>query len=351
MTVGIFTPRSVNPLHPRLVAYRAFFESEKIEYEIHNFSDQTGQEFSIKNWLNLWFFDWNAVKRCKPLVVRYDVVFVTDMKYLPLVRHANRAGKKVVYETIDHNVYLRFYQLEKRFIIFRPFKKWVTSYFKRREQEFVNQYCHEVIVNSDALRHYLGKKTTILFYSSPFEKSGVQNSSSKPTALIYLGAFTADKGAWQTISLARQLNLPLHVFGPIADAKIEHACQSLGIHHTPKVAVPELMHRLKELMSRYFLIGISLIEAAHHSYEVQEANKDIDYMALGIPIIGNSRKPTADKINQGCGWYSNDIKLDAKISNKQELEQCSMQCVRIYNTHYASQHFNKTLQALWHRLA
>lgn len=350
MKVGIFTPRSLKPLHPRLVAYQTFFKTEKIDFEIHSFSEETSGEFSITNWLSLWFFDWNAVNKCKPLVCQYDVILVNDMKYLPLVEYAYGLGKKVIYETIDHNVYLRFYQLQNRFPFFKKFKKFITSYFERQEKKYVDKFCNEVIVNSDALRQYLGQKATVLYYSSPLEDIGEPNNQENPPALLYLGAFTTDKGALETISLAQKLQLQLFVFGPISESVVMTAVQAPTITHIPKLAVIELKFRLKELLSQHFLIGISLIEPVHYSYEVQEANKDIDYLSLGAPIIGNTRKPTADKINIGCGWFVDDVNLVQKITSKEELRQRSEQSYRHYTEVYARKLFYTKLAACWNQV-
>lgn len=349
MKVGIFTPRSLKPLHPRLVAYQTFFEAEKIEFGIHSFSSQTSQEFSITNWLSLWFFDWNAVKRCKPLVNQYDIILVNDMKYLPLVQFAHRSGKKVIYETIDHNVYLRFHQLQTRFSIFKYLKKIIPWLFEKIEKKYVDRYCHEVIVNSDALKDYFGNKANVLFYSSPLENSDSYNNSENQLALLYLGAFTKEKGALQTIALAQKMKLPLHIYGPVSELEVTKIIQTEDVMHTTKLATPELKLKLKELLNQYFLIGISLIEPVHYSYEVQEANKDIDYLSLGIPIIGNHRKPTADKINKGCGWFIDDPDLARKITSKQELKQQSDQCKIHYAANYASVHFYEKLKACWFR--
>lgn len=351
MKVGIFTPRSTNPLHPRLILFKSFFEKENIDYQIHSFTEQTSKEFSFQNWMSLWFFDWNAVARCKPLLSKYDVILVNDMKYLPLVRNAHRAGKKVVYETLDHNVYLRFYQLETRFPIFKILKPIITSYFKKQEKKFVTRYCNEVLVNSDALYQYLGKGATKLYYSSPFEAIDTRNNPAHSPALLYLGAFTTDKGALQIISLARKLNVPLFIFGPVNEPMVTKAIQIPNVQYTNKVSTQELNHLLKNLLTNHFLLGVSLIEPVHYSYEIQEANKDIDYLALGIPIIGNSRKPTADKIEKGCGWFYDDDSLHEKILNRELLELTTENCLRLYNSQYASKQFYTNLKACWSRLS
>ena len=350
MKVGIFTPRSLHPLHPRLMAYQSYFETEKIDFQIHSFTQQTSKEFSIANWLSLWFFDWNAVNKCKSLVPQYDIILVNDMKYLPLVGFAHGLGKKVIYETIDHNVYLRFHQLKKRFPVVRFLKKLIISHFERREKKFADKYCHEVIVNSDALHEYLGKKSIVLYFSSPLQGVGTLNNPENPTALLYLGAFTTDKGALETILVAKKLKLQLYVLGSVHETKVMKAIQAPGIDHTSNLSIEELKLRLKELLGKHFLIGLSLIEPVHYSYEVQEANKDIDYLALGIPIIGNTRKPTADKISKGCGWFFSDANLSDKIKNKEEIKQISDRCIEVYDIYYANKRFNDKLKDCWNRL-
>lgn len=108
----------------------------------------------------------------------------------------------------------------------------------------------------------------------------------------------------------------------------------------------DLKTELGNLLKDYFLFGFSLIKAAHYSYAVQEANKDIDYLAMGIPLIGNQRIPTKEKIDAGCGLLIDDPELIQKINHVDTRRKLMKNCLQYYQTNYAAIHFNQKLQTL-----
>jgi hypothetical protein len=345
MKIGFFTPRSVNPLHPRLVAFREFFQRAGLQPEFIHQSDYKPSAGTRINWLALWFFDLYAVDRCKPFVRDFDIVFINDLKYLPLAKYAKKLGKVVIYDTIDHNVYLRFYQLERKIKASRLFKFVLIPLFKKLERKYAFKYCDEIIVNSDSLNDYFYGKAHVLYYSSPLENLNMANDPQKKTALLYLGGFTRDKGAQEVLDLAKTLNLKLFVFGP-AEEKLLTALTGESITYQPKLSSENLRLELEKLMKLYFLMGFSLIKAAHYSYEVQEANKDIDYLAIGAPIIGNRRMATRVKIEAGCGFYYDDAALADKTADYSLKAMLTQNCKTLYQTKFASGLFNAGLEAI-----
>jgi glycosyltransferase involved in cell wall biosynthesis len=280
-------------------------------------------------------------------VKNYDLIFINDLRYLPLSKYAHQLNKTVIYDTIDHNVFLRFYQLEQKIKLVRPFKFPITSLFKSLEKKYAKKYCDEVLVNSDSLYQYFDQKATTLFYSSPFESLSMKNDSTKPSALLYLGIFSREKGAVEIIELQKRTNAQLFIFGDVSEAGLLDAIKNnSSITYTPKVSIETLTIKLQELLNKFYLLGFSLIQPAHYSYEVQEANKDIDYLALGIPLIGNQRLPTKEKIEAGCGIYFNDSELGKKMNDPSIRKSMSENCIQYYKSRYASNHFNSKLDAV-----
>lgn len=346
MKVAFFTPRKINPLHPRLVAFDRYFKRKGTQVNFFHASDYKPNLVSRLNWLVLWFFDFHAVNLCKPLVHDFDIVFVTDMKYLPLVRHARKLNKIVIYDTIDHNVYLRFYQLENKLRILSPLKNLVIPIFKKIEKYYAFKYCHAILVNSLALKAYFNNQAEVLFYSSPFEEIARHNEAALPTALLYLGIFSPEKGAHEIIKIQQSLNIPLFIYGDISTAALkDEILRNPQIHHTYKISVEALTTELIKLLSQYYLAGFSLIKPAHHSYEVQEANKDIDYLALGIPLIGNERITTKEKIEAGCGVFYDDTNLNEKLKDFTMKQSMTLKCRSYYNQKYHSRLFNMVLDS------
>lgn len=341
MRVAFFTPRSIHPLHPRLISFSDYFKTKHIDVEFINMSGYKPTLASRVSWLYLWFFDLHAINLCKPLVKNYDIIFITDLKYLPLAKYAHSLNKIVIYDTIDHNVDLRFYQLAGKFKFFLPLKKSIIAYFRKLELRYAFRYCHEIIVNSTSLKTYFENKAHALFYSSPFEKTKHINSSSLPCALLYLGIFSPEKGALEILALQKKLNFPLFIFGDISTPMLQDLVRTApNVHHTSKISVSALDAELKKLLANYYLVGFSLIKAAHFSYEVQEANKDIDYLALGVPLIGNYRLPTREKIDAGCGLFFDDINIAEKLNNQNLKDQLTKTCQQYYDQYYAARHFH-----------
>lgn len=346
MRIAFFTPRSIEPLHPRLILFRQYFRNRNIAVDFINRSDYQAKANRI-NWLTLWFFDLLAIRKCKPLVKDYDMIFINDLRYLPLSKYAKELNKTVIYDTIDHNVFLRFYQLEQKIKIVRPFKFPITSLFKSLEKKYVKKYCDEVLVNSDSLYQYFDQKATTLFYSSPFESLVTKNNSAKSPAMLYLGVFSREKGAVEIIELQKRTNFQLFIFGDVSEpGLLDSIKNNLSITYTAKISIEILTTKLIVLLNNFFLVGFSLIQPAHYSYEVQEANKDIDYLALGIPLIGNQRLPTKEKIEAGCGIYFNDTELAKKMNDTAVRKSMSENCVQYYKKRYASNHFNSKLDAV-----
>lgn len=347
MRIGFFTPRPIEPLHPRLLLFQRYFLNKGYTVSFVNGSDYRPGLYTRLNWLSLYYFDLIAINRCKARIAEFDIVFVTDLRYLPLVKYAKRAGKTVIYETIDHNVYLRFFLLQKKIRVVTLVRNPIVTLFKRIEKHYAFRYCDEILVNSEALADYFKGKAHILFYYSPFEHLEQPNDPRRPPALLYLGAFSEDKGARRIIDLSERLKMPLHVYGPIPEASVKEAVRQTSlVTHTPKVSAEVLEAELSRLLTQYYLFGCSLIEPVHLSYEIQEANKDIDYMAMGIPIIGNYRRTTAGKINAGCGIFFDDGGLSEKVGDPILREALSVKCKALYRSKYSSENFNRQMDAV-----
>jgi len=346
MRIAFFTPRSIEPLHPRLILFREYFKAKNFEVDFINRTDYKAKASRI-NWLTLWFFDLSAVQKCKPLVQDYDMIFVNDLRYLPLSKYARKLNKVVIYDTIDHNVFLRFYQLEQRIKLVSIFKFPITSLFKRLEKKYAQRYCDEVLVNSDSLFNYFNQQATTLYYSSPFENLITKNDFTKPPAMLYLGVFSREKGGIEIIELQKRTNLPLFIFGDVSEPSLLDSIKNNKlITYTPKIPIEDLKGQLEALLKKFFLAGFSLIQPAHYSYEVQEANKDIDYLALGIPLIGNQRLPTKEKIDAGCGVFYNDPELVKKITDQTIRQSLSTTSLQYYEKRYASKHFFQKLDSV-----
>jgi len=343
MKIGIFTGRVLDPLHPRIVSYMEFFEKRGLSCQL--VPPVKNRILSRINWLSLHFFDLYSVYYQRKKVSLFDIVIIQDLKYLPLSRYAKELNKTVIYETLDNNVSLRAYQLFKKLTFLKPFEKSIISAFTRKEKKYASHFCDKIIVNSKALVKYFDGRADLIYYSSSFETIGIRNNVKLNPALLYLGEFSYDKGASEIIELQNKLGIKLFIFGTIrADSLSEVVMVNKMIHHVYRLSHEELSLKIEDLFKNYFLIGTSMVKPVHFSYATQEANKEIDYLAMGIPIIGNHRQPTEEKIVAGCGIFIEDDKGCGEIMSDEGFrDKLTKNCKDYYSMYYSYDHFTKAM--------
>jgi hypothetical protein len=121
----------------------------------------------------------------------------------------------------------------------------------------------------------------------------------------------------ETMALSQEYNMPLFVFGNTSEKIKSIIAQSEQIKYFGYMNGEEMLHELSLLVQEYFLFGVSLINPIHHSYTIQIANKEIDYVSLGIPLLGNRREPTKVIIDAGCGVFYEAF--NNQVEDKQAL--------------------------------
>jgi hypothetical protein len=161
-------------------------------------------------------------------------------------------------------------------------------------------------------------------------------------ALLYLGDFSYEKGAKDVIELQQNLGIDLYIFGTIRERSLsETVLKNNMIHHVERISHEELVLKIEDLCIKNFLIGTSFIKSIHLSYATQEANKEIDYLAMGIPIIGNHRQPTEEKILSGCGVFIEDEPGIRQLISDEDLRyKLSVNCKDYYYGNYSIDNFN-----------
>ncbi len=140
-----------------------------------------------------------------------------------------------------------------------------------------------------------------------------------------------------------KLNLPLYIFGGIDNKELsQRVNNNKAIKHFERIPATKLAEELKLILNKYFLFGFSIIHDANESYAVQNANKDIDYLAMGIPLIGNHRKTTEEIILDGCGVFIEDAE-NIKSFVTEEKESLRVKCNALYQSTYSNKQFKKNL--------
>lgn len=351
MSIGIFTPYSLDPIHPRLEMLCSVLKQHGLSMSIINNSQKTTFFSRWGKRLFLGFYDIAAVLKSIKAIDRFDLIYVQDMAYLPLILFAKIKGKIIIYETLDNNVYLRFYNLVTEYSIFKNFF-FIRSFFKKIEKFVSQKLAHCTIVNSKALNKYFSGKAFILYYSSPFEKmpmrTKTERASNKPVNFIYLGWFCKSKGALDIVRFIEKYEIDCWIFGTITEKEIRKLVyENEYIHFYDRMESSFLKIELIKLRESYDLLGFSLIKNVHYSFSTQESNKDIDYIAMGVPIIGNHRGPTESKILAGCGiFYENELEIAAVLKDARLRSQLAQNCKKLYARHYSQKNYESRLMAL-----
>lgn len=310
----VFSPYGINPLHPRLDFLMKFLSINEIDFEVVGYKSK-----GFFNKVNLVFFGYfdlycffcsfSKIKKSDSLV------YVQDLRFLLICIVAKLKGCAVIYESLDNNAFLKWYRLVEK-------HKWLKIFFfiPYLVASFEKSICHffvdDVIVNSDALGEYFNNKANVIYYCSPFEGKLSNELRVKPdkTALLYLGSFEKMKGAIQMIDLANRMELKLFVFGSVVEDDVKTVVtKNKNIIHKERMSTDNLYKEINKALLEYRLLGLSLTQPVNISNATQEINKDIDYMALGFPIVGNSRSTTGSKIKEGCGLFIQDFDAIQRI--------------------------------------
>ena len=118
--IGIFTTNSVNKLHPRIELQLRLLKENNYSVEIiRSKSKREGFLFEILNLFFLKYFKCRAINNFKKRLIDFDIIHIYDLQLLPLSKAAYRLNKKVIYETLDDNVYLNYHAISKKIFFLR----------------------------------------------------------------------------------------------------------------------------------------------------------------------------------------------------------------------------------------
>jgi hypothetical protein len=347
----VFTCFNEHPIHPRLEMQMKWWDEQKIDYKVYFQQPEKGLVFKIMNRFSLKTVRWDLVSYFKKEITSNDTVLIYDFKLLPLVKFSFKKGVKIYYETLDDNPYLYQSEFEKKSVLFKLLRKIILPYLINKEKKALNSKVNKVIVNSPNLLKLKDKNCFLLPYSSPFES--IKTSSydpNKEVCFLYIGKLTLSKGSLEYLQLADKYHLPFVFIGEARDDYSKKWVNSNEkVQYFGHLNSSQLKEKIIELDLKYNLIGLSIIWPNNFSYALQEANKDIDYLCLQIPFVGNERKPTFEKIEAGAGvLYTDDETISNLISNKND---CFNKIKRIqqiiYDEKYATKHFYEMMHLIY----
>lgn len=320
MTVKIFTCNSFEKVHPRIQMQEQILKANGYKVKIIKAPTRKDPKFQdLLNLFSLKYFRKGAIKYFASQIEENDIVHIYDFQLLPLAKIAKKKKCRVIYETLDDNVHLHFYALQKLIPGLSFFENAITRTYAKKEYNLSNTYCDAVIVNSSNLIDKFNKeKVHLIYYASNLTVVNKKYNPNKEVRFVYMGKLTKDKGAIEYSMLINQFNIPLIFYGHFGDSESKTA---LGKNELVRVMgnmdIQKLNQHLEDDINNYNLIGLSIIHPINESYRMQEANKDIDYITINIPFIGNDRPPTLAKIDMGCGVLNSNNELIPKlISNK-----------------------------------
>jgi hypothetical protein len=349
--IAIFSKGSANPLHPRIALEIDILQAKG--YAVSLFTPEktkSSLKSKLLNALSLSLFKWELVFEFSNAVQNFETVIVYDSQLLPLGKFRGGKNKQLIFETLDDNVELVCYHIFSKLPLLKFLEPLSRKYLKKREHNYLKKHYNNTIVNSKRLVDVFKNHQPVLnFYASPFEKSKLEckNSVYNP-ALLYLGKISEDKGLSTMLELAKKQKLKLFLFGDLEQDNVTPLKDSIvsysGTTQVNKLSISELHIQLQKLAETHHLIGVSLIKPVHISYQFQDANKDIDYLALNVPFIGNNRPTTKQIIDDGCGaLIDNENQTSALIDLKENYELAAINCEKHYQQHFSQAKFTSTL--------
>jgi hypothetical protein len=347
MKVVIFTMQPALSIPPRIRMEKQILEAAGYEVEICGAPYQKQKMpafFKLLYYLTLSYFRWDLIHLYKANAKKGDIAIVYDLSLLPLLKNLRKSYQRIIYETLDNNVALTFFHLSQRFVWLQPFSGFIKNYIGNLEKQYIRKYTDHLIVNSQYLEEILGNlvNTTVNIYASPFEQYSVSRpiSMGQNPAFLYLGIFSTDKGAETVLELQKQYALPLFIFGD----KKYNVPDDLLIKWKDRMPLDQLYEELRAIFKEYRLIGISLIKSNNESYANQEANKEADYLSLGIPFIGNKRRTTEEKILGGCGCFIHESdKIKLLIEDSNHYTTTSENAKKYYHANLSAERFSQQL--------
>ncbi|MBK8626546.1 MAG: hypothetical protein IPN86_13550 [Saprospiraceae bacterium] len=342
----IFTSLTMKPAHPRILMEKEILSSYFHKVEIVSapyLKNKVSFKFKVLNYLTLSFFRWDLIFLYRTQIKNFDIGIIYDLTLLPFALFIKNKDKSLIYETIDDNVHLTMYNLTKMFPLFKIFSIPIIYIFGNIEKNLIKYFFNGLIVNSRFLFNLLeGSNNKIInYYSSPFENITLPCNDKKEIALLYLGIFSEEKGALEILSLRKKLEIPLFIFG---DVKLDKFEKSEFIFIYPRLNIDDLKIKIIEFAKEYKFLGLSLIEPINISYANQVANKDIDYLCLGIPIIGNYRNTTRELIEAECGVFIDEMdQISLLINDDKFYKKISLNCSIYYRSNFRQELFSNNL--------
>jgi hypothetical protein len=345
--VAILIPNPIEPLHFRTECLkRALSEA----YEVKIFQARPGP--SWLRWLNalsLTAFRLSNLMMHRNELADADLVIVQEMSLLAHAVAAHWSGQRVIYEVIDNGPHYAAYYIGQNFPFMRKLKL-LPQLLAAVEKILVKAAAAPVVVNSKALLDHFGGRATLIYYCSPLEMHGLVNDPKLPPAFLYLGGIVEEKGVLDIPALTTRWGIPAFIFGRATEKNrwiLDLFKASPGVVVGGVLGSHDLARELAKLMQRHFLIGVSRQRPTNLSYATQEVNKDIDYLAIGAPIVGNRRGPTWEKIKSGCGVLADDEEAMAQLlSDSRKRARMSKTCRDYYQRHYSYQMFRQRLLAI-----
>lgn len=346
--VSIFTTNSVEKLHPRIEMEVEILKRKGFNVNIVRSTERReGFLWEIVNLVTLKYFKWRAIYRFKKKLDACDIAHIYDLQLLPLAKKAFKKNKYVIYETLDDNVHLNFFAVSEKLKFLKPFRRIVTERMAEFERRFTSSYCAKVIVNSpNLIIKFSAEKVSYIPYSSPLEGVIAEKySNEKETVFLYLGKLTEGKGSRIYKELIDQHNKKLIFFGKAYDSfSIDFIKNEPRVKQMGNMSAEELRFALRKVFNQYNPIGLSIILPENESYKWQEANKDIDYITMRVPFIGNDRPPTLEKIKKGVGvLFNKSDEVKQLLENENDFyTTCSFRCNELVKD-YTCENFEQQL--------
>lgn len=317
--------------HARMLYEYEVLQQSGYEVEILFAQRKIGLIYEILDLMTFKFFSWRQIINGVKVSKDFDFILIYGLCMLPISLLIRDSKTRLVYQTLNDDVSYTLFELSIRSSLIKPITPFLDWLMRKVELKLAKR-TRCILVNSKSLKEYL-KGAKLNYYTSPFEKVQLAINANKPYAILYLGQLREEKGSHAIERVIKKYELPFIFFGVAKDAHTKSLELLPKSQFMGNMEFDSLCENILAISDQYNLIGVSLIEPVHHSYATQEANKDIDYLALGIPFIGNTRLPTLEKVNAGCGVFEEDF---LTLLNFEQYERYSHNSLEYYQKYYSN---------------
>jgi hypothetical protein len=139
----IYSSLTNSPLHPRIEIEKKVLEESGFHVLVLSapyLKSEMSLIYRLLYYFTLTYFRWDLIFLFSKQPTA-DRVIIYDFSLLPLAFFIRNRVSHIIYETIDNNVHLTFYNIKKRMPFLSIFKPFILLFYSSLEKMCVRFFC------------------------------------------------------------------------------------------------------------------------------------------------------------------------------------------------------------------